>query len=173
MRAADHNTAQWSMWIGRPLLGQWVYDVHRLLDVLSEPIGEEVGPVTVIGQGPAGVVALCAAAVDDKQRIAHVAAVGTLVSYISDVPYEGQRAGVMAPGIVRDVGDIPHLAGLALPRRVVIAGGVTGGGKPLTQGELRSAFRATTDIAQLANTSSAPVITEKIDEVASLLEAGQ
>ena len=30
--------------------------------------------------------------------------------------------GVMAPGILRDVGDVAHLAALAAPRRVVIAG---------------------------------------------------
>ena len=35
-RAPDHNTAEWSLWIGRPLLGQWVTDVVRLLDVLDE-----------------------------------------------------------------------------------------------------------------------------------------
>jgi dienelactone hydrolase len=173
MRAPDHNTAQWSMWIGRPLLGQWTWDVLQLLEALPLAVPEELGPITVIGQGPAGVVAHCAAAVDDKQRIAQVAAVGTLASYISDVPYEGQRVGIMAPGIVRDVGDIPHLAGLALPRRVVIAGGVTGSGKALTKGELQSAFRPTTDIAHVAGASSALIITEKIDEVATLLQAGQ
>ena len=37
----------------------------------------------------------------------------------------------MAPGIVRDVGDVADLAALIAPRRVVIAGGVGGDGKPL------------------------------------------
>ena len=37
----------------------------------------------------------------------------------------------MAPGILRDVGDVAHLAALVAPRRVVIAGGVAGDGKPL------------------------------------------
>lgn len=35
-RAVDHNTAEWSMWIGRPLLGQWVKDVISLLDVTEK-----------------------------------------------------------------------------------------------------------------------------------------
>ena len=78
--------------------------------------------MVLIGEGPAGVVALGAAAVD--RRVARVAAVGTLASYLAEGPYVGQRLGIMAPGIVRDVGDIAHLAALAAPRRVVIAGGV-------------------------------------------------
>lgn len=27
--APDHNSAEWSLWIGRPLLGQWAWDVRR------------------------------------------------------------------------------------------------------------------------------------------------
>jgi hypothetical protein len=49
---------------------------------------------------------------------------------------------IMAPGIVRDVGDIAHLAALAAPRRVVIAGGVSGDGKPLAADPLRESYRA-------------------------------
>ena len=48
----------------------------------------------------------------------------SLASYVTDAPYKSQRLGLMAPGILREVGDIAHLAALCLPRRVVIAGGV-------------------------------------------------
>ena len=60
-------------------------------------------------------MALSAGAVDP--RITHVAAVDTLASYVSDVPYQGQRLGVIAPGILREVGDVAHLAALCAPRR--------------------------------------------------------
>lgn len=173
MRAPDHNTAQWSLWIGRPLLGQWSHDVHCLLESLTKLGGGEVGPITVIGQGPAGVVALCAAATDRHNRISQVATVGTLASYISDVPYENQRVGIMAPGILRDVGDIPHLAALALPRRVIIAGSVSGGGKALNDQQLQAAFRVTTQIAEIADASSAVVVTTKSDDLTTLLQADQ
>lgn len=158
MRAPDHNSAQWAMWIGRPLLGQWTNDVLRLLETLPEVLGKDSVPATVIGQGPAGLVALCAAAVDDRQRIAQAAAVGTLASYISDVPYENQRVGIMAPGIVRDVGDVPHLAALALPKRVVIAGGVTGAGATLNAEQLQSAYAATLGVAETIGASESVVI---------------
>ena len=134
-RAPDHNTAEWSLWLGQPLLGQWVRDRRTLLDQL----GTE--PVTVVGDGPAGVVALCAAALDE--RIAHTVTVGSLASYISDVPYTNQRLGLMAPNMLREVGDIPHLATLIAPRRLTIAGAVHGSSKALTAAELKANFEST------------------------------
>jgi dienelactone hydrolase len=169
-RAPDHNTAQWAIWIGRPLLGQWVHDVRRLLDVIQQAQGDAFTPVTLIGQGPAGLVALCAAAVDREQRVAQVAAVGTLASYISDVPYEGQRVGVLAPGIVRDVGDVPQLAALALPRRVVIAGGVSGGGEVLGEEELSRAYEITRTLAGIAKQPGSFVLRANGDSVADDLK---
>ena len=158
-RAPDHNTAEWGLWIGRPLLGQWVFDVQRLIDSLEQSEKKPLNDIIVIGEGPAGLVALCAAATD--KRITKVAAVGTLASFISDVPYEGQRLGILAPGILRDVGDVPHLAALAAPKRVVIAGGVHGNGKPLTGEQLRTAY---------APAGKHVVIEEKLD-AAKLIEA--
>lgn len=128
-KAPDHNSAEWGLWIGRPLLGQWVIDVRRYLDALKElDLLPEEG-VTVIGEGPAGLVALCAAATDS--RIQQVGMVGTLASYVTETPYTNQRLGIMVPGIMRDIGDVAHLAALVAPRPVVIAGGVLGDGKPL------------------------------------------
>jgi pimeloyl-ACP methyl ester carboxylesterase len=106
---------------------------------LDTPTGQRT---IVVGEGPTGLVALCVGALE-PQRVHGVAAVNTLASYVSDVPYEGQRLGTIVPGILRDVGDVPHLAALALPRRVVIAGGVTGGGKALSNDELQLAFAVT------------------------------
>jgi cephalosporin-C deacetylase-like acetyl esterase len=146
-RSPDHNSAEWGLWIGRPLLGQWVVDVRRLLDALGAADGAPSAEVVLIGDGPGGVVALCAAAVD--RRVARVAAVGTLASYLADGPYVGQRLGIMAPGIVREVGDLAHIAALAAPRRVVIAGGVSGDGKPLAAHQLRECYRAASRVWDL------------------------
>src|SRR5262249_41900379 len=118
--APDHNSAEWGLWIGRPMMGQWVYDVRRLLDALEAVGGARPREPALIGLGPGGLVALAAAATDP--RISKVAGVESLASFVSDEPYRGQRLGVIVPGILRDVGDIPHLAALVAPRRVVIAG---------------------------------------------------
>jgi hypothetical protein len=140
-RAPDHNTAEWSLWLGRPLLGQWVVDVRRMLDAVQERDGRLPGEILVAGVGPAGLLAICSAALDS--RITTVATSGMLASYVTDPPYQGQRLGTLVPGILRDAGDIGHLAALIAPRRLVIGGGVTGGGKMLDAAALNAAFAFT------------------------------
>ena len=127
-------------WAAR-CLGQWVIDVRRLLDAMAERDGRLPGEILVAGVGPAGLVAICSAALDS--RITRVAASGMLASYVTEEPYEGQRLGMMVPGILRDAGDVAHLAALVAPRRLVIAGGVTGGGQPLDAAALDAAFAFT------------------------------
>lgn len=139
-RAPDHNSAEWSLWLGRPLLGQWVHDVTRLAGL------EKTKEIVVIGEGPAGLIALCAAATD--KRITKVAAVGSLASFVTDEPYVGQRLGLMAPGILRDVGDVAHLAALSQAKRVVIAGSVSGGGKKLTAEQLKATYKPAAEALQ-------------------------
>lgn len=146
-RAPDHNSAEWAIWIGRPLLGQWVVDVRRTLDAIKEIDGKLPAEIAVVGIGPAGIVALCAATLDD--RIQRVAAIKTLGSYVTDVPYQGQRLGIMAPGILRDVGDIPHIAALAAPRRLVLGGGVAAGGGPIGADSIRAAYDPANKIWEL------------------------
>ena len=148
-RAPDHNTAQWALWIGRPLLGQWTWDVSRLLDAITEADGKLPKQIALVGQGPAGIVALAAGAVDS--RITQIVAMDALASYITDVPYEGQRLGLMASGILREVGDVAHLAALCAPRRVLIAGSVRGSGEKMNLDDQRSAFAFTSAVWQLAN----------------------
>jgi len=163
-RAPDHNTAEWGLWVGRPLLGQWAFDVRRFLDFYEQTHHHLPAEVVVVGEGPAGLVALAAAATDP--RVTKAAAVGSLASYVSDEPYTSQRLGLMAPGILRDVGDVAHVAALAAPRRVVIAGGVGGNGKPLTGDQLRTAYQPATAAWGLLEASKELVIDEKADAAA-------
>ena len=65
------------------------------------PIKDEKGQIInrdiiVIGEGAAGLVALCAAATDT--RITKVAAINSLGSFATNEPYVGQRLGMLAPG---------------------------------------------------------------------------
>ena len=137
-RAPDHTSAEWGLWIGRPLLGQWTWDIRRLLDAIAEVDGKLPRKVAVVGFGPGGVVALAAAALDE--RITRVAAFDTLSSYVTDTPYEGQRLGIIVPAILKNFGDVPDLAALIAPRRVLIAGGVRGNGQELQTPELRDNY---------------------------------
>jgi dienelactone hydrolase len=146
-RAPDHNSAEWSIWTGRPLLGQWIWDVRIALDAIAQHEKEAFAEATLIGLGPAGLVALGAAIYDP--RITRVAMIDSLVSFKSDVPYVNQRMGVVAPRILRDAGDVPHLAALLAPRRLLISGGVTGEGEAQTADALRDHFAYTQQIYRL------------------------
>ena len=108
---------------------------------MQEADGTLPPEITIVGVGPGGVVALAAAALDP--RITRVASAGMLASLVTEVPYEGQRLGIIVPGILRDLGDIPHLAALVAPRPLFIDGGVTGGGSPLTVGDLNENYSFT------------------------------
>ncbi|MEX2286032.1 MAG: alpha/beta hydrolase family protein [Planctomycetaceae bacterium] len=141
MNATDHNSAQWSVWIGRPLLGQWVWDIRRLLDALDQSKQGRPKTTALIGLESSGIVALCAAALD--RRVSHVVTVGALATFVSAEPYRNQRFGIMAPGLLRDVGDVQHLAALSVPRRLIIAGGVLGNGDALKIAELKEHFQYT------------------------------
>ena len=150
--APDHNSAEWSLWLGRPLLGQWTWDVRRVLDALLQADRRLPSKVAVIGCGPAGAVALCAAVLDP--RVTHVSTHGSLASFITDRPYRGQRLGILAPSVLKEVGDIAHIAALAAPRRLVVGSGVYGGGGRVPPAEMQTLFQPTLSAYSLINAAS-------------------
>ncbi len=161
-RAPDHNTAEWSLWIGRPLLGQWTWDVLRSIEAIKSVFPDAANRrYHVVGQGATGLVALCASAASDQ--IESVAALNTLASYITDVPYEGQPLGIMAPGILRDIGDVADLAGLSQSRKVIIAGGVNGTGQALQAESLTAHFAIASAAAQLRGEPAGFALLESAD----------
>lgn len=120
--APDHNSAEHALWIGRPLLGQWVLDTRALLDSLDKLPSHAQKPHGVIAVGPACVVALCAAALDS--RLSTVVLIDPPPTLITEVAYPaGTHMGLLAPGLLT-VGDVPHLAALMAPRQLLIAGAV-------------------------------------------------
>ena len=82
-------------------------------------------------------------------RVQRVVMVQGLASFRTETPYTGQWMGLFAPGILRDAGDIPQLAALLAPRKLVIAGGVRGDGTALAPEALRDAWGDTRSIYRL------------------------
>lgn len=150
--APDHNTAEWALWIGRPLLGQWVWDVRRTLDAIAERDGSLPHDILITGTGSSAVIALFAAALDE--RITRVHAINPLATYVTDEPYRNTRLGLMVPGILRDFGDIADVAALVAPRPVTITGGVSGTGQALDQAQLMTEFAVTKRSFDLLDMSS-------------------
>jgi dienelactone hydrolase len=137
--APDHNSAEHSLWVGRPLLGQWVVDVRALLDWVAEQPGLDARRLAVAGLGQAGLVALCASALL-PDTVHSTAALDLPVSLVTTAAYPaGTRMGLLVPGILK-VGDVPHLAALCAPRKLILAGGHGPAGKKLDAKALNDAF---------------------------------
>ena len=45
-RSPDHNSAEWGLWLGRPLLGQWVFEVRQFLDAFPNARDENGKPAS-------------------------------------------------------------------------------------------------------------------------------
>jgi dienelactone hydrolase len=164
-RAPDHNSAEWAMWTGRPLLGQWIWDARVALKGITQQDAAAFAEPTVFGVGPAALVALGCAIFEPS--VSRVVLVEPLVSFKSDVPYVDQRMGIFAPRILRDVGDVPHLAALVAPRKLVVSGGVTGGGERLSAAALREQFAYPQKIYRLQGVEAHLTVTdsEKADDL--------
>jgi dienelactone hydrolase len=159
--APDHNPAEHAVWVGRPLLGQWVVDALASLRALRKHLGGRK-PLVVVGVGQAAIVAACATALSDDPLVSVVLA-DPMVTWVTAEPYAtGTPMGLLAPGILK-AGDIPHIAALIAPRRLVIAGGVSPQGIKLNQNELETAFQFTTRVYKACNAADRLTIAAKPD----------
>src|SRR5262249_46518242 len=84
--APDHNSAEHGLWLGRPLLGQWVFDVSSLLDWMAAQPTLDRDRLAIVGLGQAGIIALCATGLFED-RVTSAAAVDSLSSYVTDQSY--------------------------------------------------------------------------------------
>jgi cephalosporin-C deacetylase-like acetyl esterase len=168
--APDHNSAEHGLWVAWPLLGQWTFDVACLLDWVHAQAIVDRQRVSVVGIGHAGLVALCAAALYDD-RIASAGAIGTWTTFVTGDAYPaGTPMGILAPGILR-VGDVPQLAALTAPRRLLIAEGRTPQNQLLDEKPLQEAFGFVREVYRVLKPESAltllPTFREK-EAVAAL-----
>jgi dienelactone hydrolase len=167
--AHDHNSAEHAIWIGRPLLGLWVIDVCACADWLALQPGVERRRIGIVGFGAAGIVALLAAGLED--RFEAVLVLDSPATYATEQAYgRKMRMGLLAPGILR-IADIPQLASLIAPRRLVIAGGAGPQDTLLKHQELRRAFAFTTTIYKVLHADAKLTIPPQAgaEEIAALI----
>src|SRR5262249_13438665 len=97
--------------------------------------------VALLGVGPAALVALCVAALDERPSA--VAVVDTPTTLVSpDGLKPPMRMGLLVPGILR-AGDVAQWAALAAPCPLVVAGAVDPLGKKVEAAALGEAFAFT------------------------------
>ncbi len=175
----DHNVAEWGIWIGRPLLGQWVWDIIRTLDLLDDlarakaPAQSErsgVGrPYFLVGRGTMSLPALIAAGLD--ARVAGVWCQGGLVSFVGETSrrWSGVAMGLIAPGIL-DMADISQLAALVAPRPLLYTEAVNPEGDASTDERTRDAFTACRSVYDLVHAHDRLGLVRPADTWAFLLK---
>jgi dienelactone hydrolase len=159
--APDHNSAEHALWVGRPLLGQWVCDVQFLLDWLGTQPDLDRDRFAVVGVGQAGMVAVCAAALLDD-RIAAAALLDAPTTFVTEEAYgAGTRMGLLLPGILR-VGDVAHLAAACAPRRLLVSGGITPQGAKVKEKELQEIYAFTAGVYKLLKKADRLTVAETV-----------
>ena len=117
-RITDEAYLTWfTLMLGKPLLGGQVHDALRAMEYLRSRVQ---GPISIVGDGPHGVIALYAAALDE--RIAGVALRRTITDYrsLAVASRYSQPFGIYAYGVLREF-DLPDVARAAAPRPVLVA----------------------------------------------------
>jgi len=92
-------------WLGRPLLGRWVSDVLRLVDILDERQEVDSKRLAIAGVGAGGAIALHGMGLDRRLRVGVVG--GQLAAH-------ADRAIALAAGRWRELADCQHLTVLGL-----------------------------------------------------------
>jgi pimeloyl-ACP methyl ester carboxylesterase len=118
-----------------------------VLDWLAAQPNRDTKKIALVGIDQAGIIALTAAALF-PERITTIVTTGMFATLITKKAYpSGTHMGLLAPGLLK-VGDIPHLASMAAPRRLVIADPRAADNKSLRDREAPEAFRFTRAVYQ-------------------------
>ncbi len=176
--AADHNEAEWGVWLGRPLLGQWVYDALQWVDVIARLLKTPTkhlpetlarSPISMHSVGPIGVVTILAAAFEPRIESATVE--GCLVSYMAPEPslWNGIPMGLIAPNVLQ-AGDVGRFSALMAPRKLSVIGGVDTNGRAASLDRLNDCFAYTKSIYRLLSAADSLNLAASRTEISSTTE---
>jgi cephalosporin-C deacetylase-like acetyl esterase len=133
-----------SLILGNPVLGQQVWDFLRCLDFLATRRDVEIHGLHVAGAGGGALVALLGGVLDD--RISSILCMHMLADYLSVVESEDYNVELswLVPGILKEF-DVPELAQVLAPRRVLLLNAVGPRGEVLSKPDLQAKFRVATE----------------------------
>lgn len=128
-----------AMMVGKSLVGLRTDDAIRAVNWLASRPGVDPTTIVIYGNGPMGVVALHAAALD--KRISRVVIENTLASYQTalNAPLTRNLPEIALSGVLRKY-DLPGLMLAIAPRTVAIVNPVDAMGQPLRDADARKAF---------------------------------
>ncbi|MGH7971218.1 MAG: acetylxylan esterase, partial [Limisphaerales bacterium] len=128
-----------SLVLGKPVIGQRVWDILRAFDYLASRPDVDTSKIQVIGQEEAGLAALMAAVLDERaQSILLTRVLVTYMSIVQSTDYS-LPLGWFAPGILQHF-DVPDLAAALYLRPVWVLDAVSASGDFLSDAEVRQSY---------------------------------
>jgi dienelactone hydrolase len=146
--ASEEHYAWASLILGRPLLGQRVEDILAV----AQAVGQWRGAgrtVTLAARGHLALPALCASALDASIATTYLA--GGLISWAALMQVDDYKEPFSSflPGVLLRT-DLPYIARLAQPRRVVLAGAVDAAGVTASGDAVRALYGAGVEVRATA-----------------------
>ena len=125
--------------LGKPAIGQRVWDILRVLDYLATRSDVDVSQIRILGRGSAGIAGGMAALLDERVR--SILLTQAILSYQSLVDCEDYSVSLdwFVPGILQHF-DLPDILASMSPRPVWIYDAVDGDGKPVSETTARDAY---------------------------------
>lgn len=118
-----------TLMLGKPLLGGQVYDALRAVEYLRSRPDISGGAISLVGDGPHGVIAFYAAALDEKVRGVGLRQTVTDYRSLASAERYTQPFGIYAYDLLRAF-DLPDVARAVGPRPVLLLNPVTALGEP-------------------------------------------
>jgi len=119
----EYNLSNYGLFIGRPIMGMWVFDVRCATDFLTSREEVDVKQISIAGRGRGGLASLLAAAYNE--RIHSVAVEEMLATWIFDEEFRDIGLAYFIPRILT-LADMPQLVACLAPRPVMIVNPVDG-----------------------------------------------
>jgi hypothetical protein len=119
----DYNLSNYSLFVGRPLMGMQVHDVRSIVDFVAQRPDVDTARIALVGRGRGAMVALLVAGFDN--RIQRVAVEEMLSTWVFPDEFVDIGLSYFIPRILT-VGDIEHLAACVAPRPLLILNPVDG-----------------------------------------------
>jgi len=119
----EYNLSNYGLFIGRPIMAQWTFDVCCATDFLASRT--EVNPkrISIAGRGRAALAAVLAAAYD--KRIRSVATEEMLATWVFNEEFRDIGLAYFIPRILT-LADMPQLIACLAPRSVILVNPVDG-----------------------------------------------
>jgi cephalosporin-C deacetylase-like acetyl esterase len=153
--------------LGKPLLGGWVFDALQALDYLRTRKEIAQGRIWVMGDGPHGLIALYAAALDEKLRGAIVSGSVTDYQSLATADDYAQPFGIYLYNVLRSF-DLPDVAAAAVPRPLMLLDATGPDGKPAGTEKTKSIYARTRQAYESAGKAEQFAVQASTDKAPAL-----